>query len=106
MMIEVVGESRMSEDGYIITVAEEIRRVLMTRKGSIPMNPEYGSDLYLYRDRQLDNDTRLSIIAETFDAIERSVRRAQPTRVGFTMPADGKFGLRIEIARRDDDTAA
>jgi phage baseplate assembly protein W len=103
-VISPVTEHR--DDGYIITIAEEIRRVLVTRKGSIPMNPDYGSDLWRYRDRTLDTDTRIGIIAESFEAIERSVKRVQPTKVEVLQSADGKFALKVYIEKRRDDVRA
>jgi len=86
------------DEGYRISVAEEIRRCLVTRKGSIPMNPEYGSNLYLYRDRSLDDTTRIGIIDESFGAIEYAVKRVKPTRVQIDMAADGKWDLIVEVA--------
>ena len=68
MNIEIVGTATF--DGYIINIAEEIRRVLKTKKGSIPMNPEYGSELYKLRDRTFDDEVRLKIISFTLDAID------------------------------------
>jgi len=100
MIIEVDGENEAMNAGYIISVAEEIRRVLITRKGSIPMNPYYGSDLWKYWDRTLDGETRLGIISETFDAIERNVTRVRPTRAIVEREADGKFRLRVEVEAR------
>ena len=94
------------QPGYIIAAAEEIRRVLVTPKGSIPMNPDYGSDLYLYRDRTLDGETTVGIIGETFDAIERNVRQAVPTRVQVSRRDDGVFALDIDIKRRETHVRA
>jgi phage baseplate assembly protein W len=97
MIIEVVGESEAMDAGYIISAAEEIRRVLITRKGSIPMNPGYGSDLWKYRDRTPVGEAKLGIIAETYDAIETNVRRVRPTKVQVDGDSSGKWSLRIWI---------
>ena len=97
MIVNVHTHGTLRDDGYLISVTEEIRRVLSTKRGSIPMNPQYGSDLYLYRDRTLDGVTRLGIIAESFAAIERSVRRVKPTRVRISSAADGAFALNIDV---------
>jgi len=93
--IEIIGTAKF--DGYIIDVKEEIRRVLKTKKGSIPMLPEYGSDLYLLRDRTFDAEVRLKIISFTFDAIDRWVDRVKCKRVDVIPVNDKKFNLRIEI---------
>ena len=95
MNIEVIGDSTF--DGYLISVSEEIKRVLKTKKGSIPMNPEYGSELYKLRDRTLDDEVRLKIISFTFDAIDRWVDRVKCKRVDVIALNDKEFNLRIEI---------
>ena len=95
MNIEVIGDSTF--DGYVISVSEEIKRVLKTKKGSIPMNPEYGSELYKLRDRTLDDEVRLKIISFTFDAIDRWVDRVKCKRVDVIALNDKEFNLRIEI---------
>ena len=95
MNIEIVGTATF--DGYIIDIAEEIRRVLKTKKGSIPMNPEYGSELYKLRDRTFDDEVRLKIIAYTFDAIDRWVDRVKCKKVDVIPVNDKEFNLRIEI---------
>jgi len=95
MNVEVIGNANF--DGYIIGIEEEIRRVLITKKGSIPMNPEYGSELYKSRDRTLDDEVRLKIVAYTFDAIDRWVDRVKCKRVDVIPVNDKEFNLRIEI---------
>ena len=82
---------------YIIDVAEEIRRVLITKKGSIPMNPEYGSELYKLRDRTLNDETRLKAISYTFEAIDRWVNRVRCKKVDVIALSYDEFKLRIEV---------
>ena len=106
MIIEVETDTSITDAGYRIGVAEEVRRVLITRKGSIPMNPSYGSDLYKYRDRTLDDEARLGLIAESFEAIETNVERVVPTRVEITGDSAGSFGLKIYLQRREHANAA
>jgi len=79
MNIEVIATTK--NDGYKISLQEEIRRALITKKGSIPMNPLYGSKLWKYRDRTLDDKTKIGIINETYDAIEYAVKRAKVKKV-------------------------
>ena len=95
MNIEIVGTATF--DGYIIDITEEIRRVLKTKKGSIPMNPEYGSELYKLRDRTLSDEIRLKAISYTFDAIDKWVDRVKCKRVDVIPVNDKEFNLRIEI---------
>jgi len=84
-------------DTYIIDVAEEIRRVLITKKGSIPMNPEYGSELYKLRDRGSNDETRLKAISYTFEAIDRWVNRVRCKKVDVIALSYDEFKLRIEV---------
>ena len=84
-------------DRYIIDVYEEVRRVLITKKGSIPMNPEYGSELYKLRDRTLSDEVRLNIISFTFDAIDRWVERVRCKRVDVIPVNNREYDLRIEV---------
>jgi len=95
MDVQVIGTTTF--DGYIIDVAEEIRRVLKTKKGSIPMNPEYGSELYKLRDRTMNDETKLKIISFTFDAIDKWVDRVKCKRVDVLPLNDKQFNIRIEI---------
>lgn len=93
--VEVIGN--VTFDGYIIGINEEIRRVLITKKGSIPMNPEYGSELYKLRDRTLSNEVKLKAISYTFDAIDRWIKRIKCKKVDVIALNDNKFKLRIEV---------
>jgi phage baseplate assembly protein W len=93
--IEVIGNATF--DGYIIGIEEEIRRVLITKKGSIPMNPEYGSELYKLRDRTLSDEVRLKAISYTFEAIDKWIDRVKCKKVDVIALNDNKFKLRIEI---------
>ena len=95
MNVEVIGNTTF--DGYLISISEEIRRVLITKKGSIPMNPEYGSELYKLRDRTLSDEVRLKIISYTFDAIDKWVKRVKCKKVDVIPVNDKKYNLRIEI---------
>ena len=95
MNIEIIGTAKF--DGYIIDVKEEIRRVLKTKKGSIPMLPEYGSELYKLRDRTFDDEVRLKAISYTYDAIEKWVKRVKVKKVEVIPNDENRFNLRIEI---------
>jgi len=97
MNIEVIGN--ISFDGYIIDVVQEIKRVLITKKGSIPMNPEYGSELYKLRDRTINDETRLKVISYTFETIDRWVDRVKCKKVDVIALNDKQFDLRIEIEK-------
>ena len=96
MIIDIKDIEATTKDGYRISAIEEVRRVLSTKRGSIPMS-EYGSNLYLYRDRSLDAQTKLEIISESFEAIERWVKQVIPIKVNVT--ADGTTGeTKLEVS--------
>ena len=99
MIVEVGGQLADSE-GYIIDVAEEIRRVLVTRRGSIPMNPEYGSRLYELRDRTFDDETKLRAIEYTHEAIDMWVERVRCERVRVEPHSTETFVVKVEVAPR------
>ncbi len=84
-------------DRYIIDISEEVRRVLITRKGTIPMNPEYGSELYKLRDRTLSDEVRLNIISFTFEAIDKWVDRVKCKKVDVIPINNREYDLRIEV---------
>ena len=69
----------------------------MTQKGAIPMNPEYGSELYKLRDRTMSDEVRLKTIGYTFDAIDRWVERVRCKRVDIVPINDAEYKLRIEV---------
>ena len=100
MNIEIVGSSK--NEGYIISIQEEIKRVLSTKKGDIPMNPLYGSNLYKYRDRTLDDKVRVAIINETYEAIEYAVKRVKPIKVEI-IGKDGSWNLKIWVETKNDN---
>ena len=99
-MIVQVEHSITDSDGYIIDVAEEIRRVLITRQGSIPMNPLYGSRLYELRDRTFDDETRLRAIEYTHEAIDMWVKRVRCERVEVMPHSSETFVIRAKVAPR------
>lgn len=55
-----------------MTLLEKITRILQTRKGSRPGNYNYGSRLYLLRDKRLDPTTVLLFAKYAKEDIERS----------------------------------
>lgn len=91
------ADKETAGDRYIIDISEEVRRVLITQKGSIPMNPEYGSELYKLRDRTLSDEVRLNIISFTFDAIDRWVDRVKCKKVDVIPINNREYDLRIEV---------
>ncbi len=72
-----------SGDGYLEGVADVqqcIHNVLVTPKGSSPTRPNFGSNLYLYIDRPI-NQARPHLVRESVDPIREFEPRAIVTRV-------------------------
>jgi uncharacterized protein len=61
-------------------VAQCIRTILMTPKGTVPHAPDFGSNLHLYLDWPLQSG-RPQIIRETIDAIAANEPRVKIVRV-------------------------
>jgi len=76
-------------------VKQNIRFLLSTPKGSVPLNREFGISLEL-----LDNPTPVAkqrLIAEIISAIERWEPRARVTKVWFEEDESGKLVPRVDI---------
>ena len=85
---------------YIISVADEIVRLLTTPIGSRVMRPNYGSELYKLRDREMNNYWRLMAIKYTFIAINRHIKRVRCRKVLFDVQGDGKMKMKLELEKR------
>ncbi len=64
------------------------------------MRPEYGSELYKVRDREMNPYWRLMAIKYTFEAINRWIERVRCRKVKFELQGDGKVGMRLELEER------
>jgi len=85
---------------YIISVSEEIIRLLSTPIGSRVMRPEYGSELYKLRDREFNDVWRLLAARYTFVAINRYIDRVRCRKVTFDVQGDGKIKMKLELEKR------
>jgi phage baseplate assembly protein W len=85
---------------YLVTISEEILRLLTTPLGSRVMRPEYGSELYKLRDREFNNEWRLLAIRYTFVAINRHIKRVRCRKVTFEVKGDGRVGMNLELESR------
>lgn len=77
-------QPKKNEIGEIVEGIEEIEQcienILQTRKGSVPHNPEFGSDAWLYLDKPV-NIAIPNIIRETIDAINMWEKRVSISNV-------------------------
>ena len=87
---------------YIVSVADEIIRLLSTPLGSRVMRPEYGSELYKLRDREFNDLWRLMATRYTFVAINRYIERVRCRKVLFEVLGDGRVKMNLELEKRDE----
>jgi len=93
-------ESREYEGRYIVSVADEIVRLLSTPIGSRVMRPKYGSELYKLRDRKLNDEWRLMAIKYTFVAINCYIKRVRCRKVMFEVIGDGRIKMKLRLEKR------
>ena len=110
--VEIIGSQEISKDvltysekededaRYIISVTDEIVRLLTTPIGSRVMRPDYGSELYKVRDREMNNYWRLMAISYTFIAINRHIKRVRCRKVLFEVQGDGKMKMKLKLEKR------
>jgi len=62
---------------------QSVRDILNTPKGTRVMLREYGSNLFKLVDKPINESTRMEMIAEVFDALERWEPRIRVKKVSF-----------------------
>lgn len=75
-------------------LAQAIRVILLTPKGSDPLRPEFGSDLHLYLDYPI-NRARPHIVRESVEAILRWEPRVTVERVEFYLVEQARAAVRV-----------
>lgn len=86
---------------FYVTVVDSIARILTTRRGERVMRPEFGSDLYLLRDRTFDAAWRVQATRFIFEAIGRDEPRVEFKQLHFNIEAiTGKHSFYIEVDPR------
>jgi len=101
-MIEVTVNAieGIDDAGYIVSIEKELSRLLTTPIGSRVMRPDYGSELYKVRDREMNDYWRLMAIKYTFIAINRHIKRVRCRKVLFDVQGDGKMKMKLELEKR------
>ncbi|MEW5885468.1 MAG: GPW/gp25 family protein [Pseudomonadota bacterium] len=90
-------------DGYatgLDDLRQAIATILRTPRGSVPLRPEFGSDVARYLDHPI-NRARPHLVRETVEAIRRWEPRVSVVRVLVTLAAEAQ--LRIEVIFRTAD---
>ncbi len=90
----------VSNKRYYASLQESISRILSTRLGERVMRPEFGSNLYLLRDRKVNDEFRLLATKYTFEAIEKNEPRVAFKKLHFTYQ-NGKHHLLLELEAND-----
>jgi len=93
-----VAQASANNSKYYVSIAESINRILTTRIGERVMRPEFGSLLYLLRDRDFDSEWRIKATRYIFEAINRWEPRVKFKRLRFTIDAlTGKHTFALEL---------
>jgi len=83
---------------YAISVQESILRILKTKRGERVMRPDFGSDLYLLRDRTYNDEWKLDATRYTYEAITKYEPRVEVESVEFEVRAmTGRVALKIYL---------
>lgn len=81
-------------------VAQCITNILITPKGSRPLNPDFGSDVYLYIDYPI-NQARPHIVRESVDAVRKWEKRCSITTVDVLEAAPATLLVRVGFKLAD-----
>jgi phage baseplate assembly protein W len=76
-------------------ISQSVFIIITTRKGSDPLRPTFGSDIYEYIDRPI-NEAIPRMIKAAVEALEIWEPRVKVTRVGYNLDVDGLVEFSIE----------
>lgn len=76
-------------------IAQCIYTILSTVKGTDPLRPTFGSDVYKYIDQPM-NTVLPAMVNEVYHAVEQWEKRIELTRVRVIPAAFDKKGIQIE----------
>lgn len=80
-------------------ISQSVFVILTTRKGTDPLRPTFGSDIYEYLDRPI-NEAVPRMIKAAVEALEIWEPRVKVTKVGYNLTADGAVEFTIEWTER------
>ncbi len=86
---------------YYVSLAESISRILTTRLGERVMRPDFGSNLYLLKDRTFNSEWRILATRWIFEAIKRNEPRAKFKQLHFNIAPNGKHDFYLELDAND-----
>ncbi len=84
---------------YYVSLAKSIARILTTRIGERVMLPEFGSNLYLLRDRNFSGEWRILATRYIYDALRQWEPRVKFKQLHFSIDAiTGKHEFSLELS--------
>lgn len=83
---------------------QSIIDILTTPVGSRVMRRDYGSHLFSHLDHPMNDETRLDMIADTFDALRQWEPRIAVERVNVAASEAGKISLSLIGQYKPDGT--
>ena len=88
--------------GYLTTIEESIKDILLTPLGSRVMLPEYGSHLFELIDRRVDDEFRADLACYVIEAVERWEKRVKIDEVKLISLNDHKLNFNIVLISGDE----
>ncbi|MGL4224617.1 MAG: GPW/gp25 family protein [Vibrio sp.] len=96
IQINGLGTSR-----YSVSIADSIARILTTRLGERIMRPQFGSNLYLLRDRTFNSEWRVLATRYIFEALQKNEPRVKFKQLHFTISPLGQHDFYLELDAND-----
>ncbi len=59
----------VASDGFDVSISDSLKDIFTTRKGSVAMLPEFGSELYLLVDKRIDDEWLIDFRRYISDAV-------------------------------------
>lgn len=72
---------------FYVSLTDSISRILTTRIGERVMQPDFGSDLYLLRDRDFNSAWRVTATRYIFEALKKWEPRVRFKQLHFSINA-------------------
>ena len=95
--VAITGQTNTTKQ-YAVSIAASISRILTTRLGERVMRPQFGSKLYVLRDRDFDGYWRVTATRYMYEAINRWEPRVRFKRLHFNIDASsGQHTFYLEL---------
>lgn len=84
--IAITANTAISQQ-YYVSLSDSISRILTTRIGERVMQPTFGSNLYLLRDRDFNSEWKINATRYIFEALTRWEPRVRFKKLHFSIDA-------------------